>query len=251
MRSIRLLLQLIGISILVELSTSIRVSAQSSYPLLIKAINKQFYVYTTFNMYKGQRFPANGMYIVTNKGVIIIDSPWDTTQFQVLLDTIYQRHHQKAVLCVATHFHEDRTGALAFFRSKKVATFTSAKTDSISQQKKVPRAEYTFQQDTLFRVGGIEMQTFFPGAGHTTDNLVIWFPKQKVLYGGCLIKSTADSTLGNTTDGNLTTYASSVKKVMDHFPYPSFVIPGHQDWMDNKSIEHTLQIANAAGKVRN
>jgi len=249
MRSKRLLLQLIGISISVGLSSSMSVSAQSvSAKLVITPIAKDFYVYTTYNSYKGTRFPANGLYVVTSKGVLIIDTPWDTTQFQVLLDSIAIKHQQKAVIVLSTHFHEDRTGGLSFYRAAGIDTYTSVSTDRISTIKKFPRAQYLFARDTSFVLGAVTMQTFYPGAGHTTDNLVCWFPAQKILYGGCLIKSTVDQTLGNTSDGDLKAYASAVRKVKRKFTHPKIVIPGHQDWRDNKSIEHTLQMAIAAGK---
>ncbi|MCA6490585.1 MAG: hypothetical protein IM551_11205, partial [Chitinophagaceae bacterium] len=84
-------------------------------PLEIKELQKNFYVYTTFNTYQDKKFPANGLYVVTSAGVIIIDTPWDTTQFSVLLDTIASRHGLRAVMCISTHFHEDRTGGLNYF----------------------------------------------------------------------------------------------------------------------------------------
>lgn len=239
-------LNLIGVCYVFSLN------AQSVSPkLVITPIAENFYVYTTYNTYKGVLFPANGLYVVTSEGVLIIDTPWDTTQFQTLLDSIAIRHQQKAVMCLSTHFHEDRTGGLTFFRKSGIATYTTAATDSISAYMGFPRAQFIMAHDTSFQLGNLVMETYYPGPGHTIDNIVCWFPAQQILYGGCLIKSTVDQSLGNTADGDLKAYANSVRRVKRKFTHPYIVIPGHQEWRNNKSVEHTLQMAVAAGKLRN
>jgi metallo-beta-lactamase class B len=48
--------------------------------LTISHLTGDFYIYTTFNKYKQDQVPANGMYLVTDNGVVMFDTPWDTTQ---------------------------------------------------------------------------------------------------------------------------------------------------------------------------
>ncbi|MCK6694198.1 MAG: subclass B1 metallo-beta-lactamase, partial [Thermoanaerobaculia bacterium] len=50
--------------------------------LKITPLTGDFYIYTTYNTYEESQVPANGMYLVTNNGVVLFDTPWDTTQFQ-------------------------------------------------------------------------------------------------------------------------------------------------------------------------
>ena len=57
----------------------------------ITPLTGNFYIYTTYNEYQGSKTPAHGMYLVTKKGVVLFDTPWDTTQFQPLLDSIQKR----------------------------------------------------------------------------------------------------------------------------------------------------------------
>ncbi|MFX5718714.1 MBL fold metallo-hydrolase, partial [Acinetobacter baumannii] len=75
--------------------------------------------------YKGEKVPANGLYAVTPKGVILIDCPWDTTQFQPLLDSIRAKHDKRVVACIATHSHADRTAGLTYYRAKGIRTYTT------------------------------------------------------------------------------------------------------------------------------
>ena len=223
------------------LTTIFGQTADSS--LRISHLTGDFYVFTTFNLYKGSRIPANGMYLVTNNGVVLFDTPWDTTQFQPLLDSIRLKHNKKVTLCIATHFHEDRTGGLDYYRKQGIKTYTTKQTDALSKERDKKRAEFLIDKDTVFTAGQYSFQTYFPGQGHTPDNIVIWFEKEKILYGGCLIKSVEDDGLGNLADANVKEYATTIKNVLEKYKKPAFVIPGHSDWSNTGSVKHTLKMA--------
>jgi len=219
-----------------------------SQDLEIKHLTGNLYVYTTYNAYKNTKVPSNSMYLVTNAGVVLTDVPWDTTQFQPLLDSIEARHHKKPLICIATHSHEDRTAALEYFSKKGIKTYTSTMTDSISKATGKKRASFLFTKDTTFNIDGYKIETFYPGKGHTADNITIWFAKDKVLYGGCFIKSTAAIDLGYTAEAYLQDWASSLIKLKNKFPSYKYVIPGHETWSSNRSIEHTLKLLKASQK---
>ena len=210
--------------------------------LNITKLTTNCYIYTTYHAYKGDVASANGLYVVTNNGVILIDTPWDTTQFQPLLDSIEARHHQKVVLCIATHSHEDRTAGLEFYRQKNIKTYTSTFTDSLSKANNYKRAEFHFTKDTTFIIGQLSFQTFYPGAGHTADNIVVWFPLQKILYGGCFIKSTEAADLGYIKEANLQAWPTSLKNTQQKFLQPKFIIPGHDSYASLNAINHTLKL---------
>ncbi len=216
--------------------------------LQITRLSGDFYIYTTYNLYQGQRIPANGMYLATSKGVVIFDSPWDTTQFQPLLDSIRVKHQQPVVLCIPTHFHEDRTAGLDYYRQQGIKTYTTVLTDELSKKNHKKRAEFLIAKDTVFSIGQYSFETYYPGQGHTADNIIIWFNQQKILYGACLIKSVEDENLGYLGDANKTEYAATIKKVQQKCPQPNYVIVGHGDWSDVKSVEHTLKMAEELKK---
>jgi metallo-beta-lactamase class B len=211
--------------------------------LKISHLTGDFYVFETYNFYRGTRIPANAMYLVTNQGVVLIDSPWDTTQFQPLLDSIRARHHKEVVLCIATHFHEDRTAGLEYYRRQGIKTYTTRQTDELSKKRGMKRAEFLIEKDTVFRVGQYSFQTYYPGPGHAPDNIVIWFGDEKILYGGCLVKSVDDNSLGNMSDASVQYYARSLKNVQKKCRKPGFIITGHNDWTDAKSLKHSLKMA--------
>ena len=127
--------------------------------LKIAHLTGDFYVFTTFNLYKGNLIPANGMYLLTNNGVVMFDTPWDTTQFQPLLDSIKVKHNKNVILCIATHFHEDRTGGLEYYSQQGIKTYTTKQTDELSKSSHKKRAEFLIDKDTVFTAGQYSFQT--------------------------------------------------------------------------------------------
>jgi metallo-beta-lactamase class B len=211
-------------------------------PLTITHLTGDVYVYTTWRTLPTGPFPSNSAYVVTAKGVVLLDCPWDTTQYQPLLDSIEARHHQPVVLFIATHFHDDRTCAIDFLKKKGIPTYSTVLTRQLCAKEHNPEAEYVFLHDTSFQVGGYTLQTYYPGAGHTTDNIVVWLGRDKVLYGGCLVKSTEAAGLGNLEDANVAEWPASIHRLIDRYPDAVYVIPGHQSWADSHSLQHTLEL---------
>ncbi len=218
--------------------------AQPNNPnLKISQLTGNFYIYESYNLYKGNRISANAMYLVTDSGVVVFDTPWDSTQFQPLLDSIKVRHNKKVFLCFATHFHDDRAGGLQYYKEQKIKTYTTVFTDEISKKNGKKRAEFLMEKDTMFTVGQYSFEIYYPGKGHAPDNIVIWFEKEKILYGGCLVKSTEDDNLGNLGDASITDYATSIKNVQQKCKKPKYIITGHGSYKSRKSLRHTLKMA--------
>lgn len=223
--------------------------AQSINPKLkITPLRDQFYIYTTYNTYQNSPVPANGMYVVTKEGVVMFDTPWDTTQFQPLLDSIQVRHHQPVIMAFATHWHSDKTAGLEYYRQKGIKTYTTRKTDELSKKNGAKRATFLMDKDSLFQIGGFRFETFYPGPGHTEDNIVIWFSREKILYGGCLIKGASDKNLGFLGDGNVKEYANTLKRVQQKYRNPQYIIVAHSDWNDLNSLKHSIEMAELLRK---
>ncbi|REJ81974.1 MAG: BlaB/IND/MUS family subclass B1 metallo-beta-lactamase [Bacteroidetes bacterium] len=215
---------------------------QSPQKLRISQLKDNFYVYTTYKDLGGYMFPSNSMYLVTKEGVVMFDTPWDTSQCQPLFDSISARHQSKVVMAIVTHYHDDRTAGLEFLRNAGVMTYSSKLTYELCTEFNEARAEYIFTKDTSFSIGEYGFETFYPGEGHTRDNLVIWFGKQKILYGGCLVKSTENKSIGNIKDANMSEWDVSIRNIIKKYPKTKYVIPGHFDWKSNQSLNHTLNL---------
>ena len=228
--------------------------AQQSYAqpstakLTITHLTGNFYIYTTYNTYQDTKLPANGMYLLTNNGAVLFDTPWDTTQFQPLLDSILYKHNKKVNICIATHWHSDRTEGLTYYKQQGIKTYTTVFTDSLCKKNNKKRAEYLMLNDTTFNIDDNSFETFYPGQGHTADNIIIWFSKEKILYGGCLIKGAAANDLGYLGDANLTEYANTLKRVDKKCVQPSYIIISHSNWNSLRSLKHSIWLAKKLKK---
>lgn len=214
----------------------------------IQHLQGDFYIYTTYQNLNGIPYPSNSMYLITTEGVVLIDTPWDSTQFQPLLDSIERRHHLPVVLCLSTHFHADRTAGLAYYGSRNIATFTSFKTFQYCKERNEKQSTYYFVNDTVFNIGNHSFKTFYPGAGHSPDNIVVWFEKEKILYGGCFVKSTEVNSLGNLEDADINAWLKSIDQVIKKYREADIIIPGHYGWENDNSLKHTRHLLRKAIK---
>jgi metallo-beta-lactamase class B len=222
-----------------------------SQGLVIRPLAKGVYAYTTWVDYGGSPFPANGMYVLTADGAVLIDSPWDTTQTHILLGAIRAQHGMEVRLCVATHAHEDRTGGFDQLRRWGIPTYTSAATRAQCIVHENPLPQHVFLGDTTVVIGGVQLDWHYPGPGHTRDNIVVWLPAQRILYGGCLVKSVESGGLGNIADADVPAWPATMEGLLARYPAPSWVIPGHQKWSrGTKALRHTLKLLKQAAKAK-
>ncbi len=216
----------------------------------ISHLTGDFYVYTTYVDYEGTPFPSNSMYAVTPDGVVMFDTPWDTNQVEPLLDSIKARHGKDVIMCIATHFHDDRTGGFDVLKRNGIRTYSTRLTYELCRETNRPLAEFILAADTVFNIGGLEFATFFPGAGHAPDNIVIWLPASQILYGGCFIKSTESGGLGNLSHADTKSWELATEKVMQKFPDAMYIIPGHQGWRDLGSLKYTYELLKEANGLK-
>jgi metallo-beta-lactamase class B len=211
-------------------------------------LTNNVFVHITYKDIEGYTFPSNGLYIVTDEGIIIIDTPWNESQFQPFLDSLEKRHQKKAILSISTHFHDDRTAGIDFFKQNGIKTYSSNKTKDLCLKNKENVAEFTFEKDTVFNFSGTIIETYFPGEGHSPDNIVIYLKNEKILFGGCLVKSTENKNLGNIADANLKDWSKSVENVLKKYKEAEIVVPGHFSWSSNKNLKHTIDLLKKSSK---
>lgn len=215
-------------------------SAQT--PFTYEPISGSIFTYTTWQTYKDTPFPANGVFVITPTGAILIDSPWDTSQCAPLIQFIEQTFQKPVIACIVTHFHDDRTGSLDILHRLGIPSFSSFTTQHYAKMHRMPVPVATFPNDTIIDVSGEKIHFFYPGNGHTDDNCVVYFPNEKVLYGGCFIKDSEATTLGNLADANTQLWPQSIQKLLSTFPDIETVIPGHGRVGNVQIIYHTLEL---------
>src|SRR3989338_2266442 len=133
------------------------ITFQTRAQLELSRLSDSSYVFTTYRTFIDEKdtttIPSNGLIKITSAGVLLIDTPWDTTQFQPLLDSIQKRFHSPVKWVISTHSHADRTAGLDYYKMKGIATYTSFSTRKICEERGEPQPEFVFYHDTVFHFG--------------------------------------------------------------------------------------------------
>jgi len=206
------------------------------------SINPNFYIYKSFGVFGGKVYSANAVYLLTKKGAVLFDVPWEKEQYQGLLDTIQQRHHLPVIAVFATHSHDDRAGDLSFFNNKGIKTYATERTNQLLQAEGRATSSERIKIGKTYRIGGERFVVDFLGEGHTVDNVVVWFPEYHILDGGCLVKSRTATDLGNLQDANVEQWPDTMNRLKSKYAQATLVIPGHDEWQGGGHVSHTLEL---------
>ncbi|GEN72699.1 MULTISPECIES: IND family subclass B1 metallo-beta-lactamase [Chryseobacterium] len=210
-------------------------------------LSSKLYLYKTFGVFGGKEYSTNALYLITKKGVVLFDVPWQKTQYQSLMDTIKKRHNLPVIAVFATHSHADRAGDLSFYNNKGIKTYATAKTNELLKKEGKATSNNLIKVGKKYKIGGEEFIVDFLGEGHTADNVVVWFPKYNVLDGGCLVKSSSAVDLGYTGEANVEQWPLTMKNLQTKYPSGAKVIPGHDEWKGNDHVKHTLELLEKQG----
>lgn len=182
---------------------------------------------STATIAPGVGFPANGLIVESQDGSLLIDTCYTPAQAELLVEWAKQNLQSPILLAVATHFHNDRTGGIEGLKRHGIRTVASPFTCKLARDHGTPvpepLADFAARPYALRR----DCELFFPGPGHTRDNIVVWIGAQKVLFGGCFLKSTTSPTLGNVKDALVSAWAGSIAAMRRQYPSPRIVVPGH------------------------
>lgn len=167
------------------------------------------------------------MIVVTKAGLVLVDTPCNDEQAARLLRWARSRLDKRVVLAIVTSFHGDRLGGVRALLAERIPVCATARTAALTDTSKYPRPSAYLPDDTTLTIGGTRIQTHFPGAGHSADNIVVWLPHRELLFGGSLVKSAEEQSLGNVADADLDAWPLSILRLIDRFPYVKIVVPGH------------------------
>ena len=227
-----------------ELSLHLNILQKDSSILLdtetlkIQQISDASYIHTSYLQTKNWgKVGCNGLIVNDDGEVVVVDTPIDNEVSQELIKWINDNLGSKIIAVVPTHFHVDCLGGLKAFHDDGVRSIFNQHTQDLSEV----QASVTFEHQYEIEVGGEKVILFYPGEGHTNDNIVAYFEKDSVLFGGCLLKSIG-AVKGNLADANVKTWATSVAHVRSMFPSIQHVVPGHGKVGGEDLLDFTIRL---------
>lgn len=198
---------------------------------------------------------SNGLVVESGKHSVLVDTAWDDAQTRAILDWARDKLRRPVSAAVVTHAHSDKMGGMVALREAGVATFASRLTNLDAPARGLTPAEVSLDFDS----GGWltpasaksaaplgPLRLYYPGAGHTRDNIVVGVPKTEILFGGCLIRPPDASSMGNTADGDLSHWDIAAQAAGAAFPDARRVVPSHGEVAGRELLELTARLARSA-----
>lgn len=185
--------------------------------------------------------PCNGMIVRNSNEVVVFDTPTNNKSAEDLINFIMEKLHCKINAIVPTHFHDDCLGGLASFHKLKIPSFGNFRTIELAKSNSVEVPQNGFNDSLKLSLGNTYVIVKYFGQGHTKDNVVAYFPKENILFGGCLIKE-LQATKGYLGDANVGEWSSTVEKVKQQYPNVEIVIPGHGEIGGKELLDYTIKL---------
>jgi len=190
---------------------------------------------------------SNAVLVVGPRESVLIDTPATNEQTALVFDWAEKQLHRPVRHLVITHWHVDRMGGIDIALSRKVATYALGKTIDLARQHGLSLPEHELQSEDHLALSGVLLEIYYPGHGHTADNIVVWIEQDRMLDGGCFVKSLGAQTLGNLAEINVPLWAKGVASVRQRYPNAGIVIPGHGEVGGLDLLQHTVDLLAKSG----
>ena len=203
-------------------------------------------VFTISNYYEMEHFgrvESNGLLIVKNAKAILVDTRCDNEQTSQLYSYLKDSMHITITKVIVCHYHIDCLGGLGFIQQQGIESISLDLTKEKCIEKKLPIPSVTFSEKLILNFEGADVICQYFGSGHTVDNIIVYLPKNNILFGGCLIKSLSSKNLGNTADAVIDKWPITVENLQVQYKKAEIVIPGHGEIGGLEIVKHTLKLA--------
>lgn len=201
--------------------------------------------------------------------LLLVNAPATEGSTRALLDYIRARFGERRLIVINSHHHVDSVGGNALLlehgaeviASTQTAALTSTETPqqvaSLAQsglvsaqylaafsQTRIAGPSRTFDSAVglVLHFGDEDVRVLHPGAAHSIDNVVVHFPRRRLLFGGCMVRS--GNSLGPTEHADLAQWPHAIDRLIALAP--EVVVPGHGARFDADQLHNTRALLDAA-----
>jgi glyoxylase-like metal-dependent hydrolase (beta-lactamase superfamily II) len=213
-------------------------------------------------------WPGNSMIVeMANSNLVLVDTPYTPEATRDLFDWIETKFGDREIVAINTGFHYDNLGGNRCLIEKRIPVYGSVLTARLLEERGkemltmtlqllkepkyqryyevheslpyvAPTHQFELEEGLELEFGDQIVQVYYPGPSHSPDNVVVYFPSQKILFGTCMIIGW--NSVGNTSDANLAAWPESVRKLF-RFDI-EVLVPGHGDRLDPGLLKHTINL---------
>lgn len=196
------------------------------------------------------RFPSNGLIIIKNGEAVMVDTPMNNKNTRILTEYVEDKFNIKMMKLIVGHYHNDCMGGLEYMQTRGIESVANAMSIDKCRELNLPLPTVGFSDSLAIDFHGEKIICRYFGGGHTFDNIIVWLPNQKILFGGCLVRSLRSRGLGNLADAVVDEWDTTIIKVLQAYTDAIYVVPGHGDVGDTDLLSHTLKLVGVQ-KQRN
>lgn len=190
-----------------------------------------------------QNFISNAGFVITPKGVVVIDALGSPILAQKLIAEIRKLTKEKIVAVIVTHYHADHVYGLQEFKKagakiyaqNEGRNYLSSETAKqrliasrvdfapwVNANTKLIPADVWIDQKASLNIGGTEFWISRVGPAHAPEDLMVFVPSEKVLFAGDLVFRGRIPFVGNADSKGWLLALDEIEKL-----HPNVVIPGH------------------------
>ena len=198
---------------------------------------------------KNQNFISNAGFVVTPKGVVVVDALGSPALAHKLLNEIAKISKQKVVAVIVTHYHADHIYGLQVFKKAGAKIYAQElskdylNSDTARQRLETSRIDFApwinskthlvpphqwIKSEKKLTVGGVDFLISKVGPAHTAEDLMVYIPSENVLFVGDLVFRGRIPFVGNADSKG---WLSSLDRIEGL--KPKIVIPGHGAYSPN------------------
>lgn len=213
-----------------------------SETLVIRKISDNVYLHTSFMDVEGfGKVSCNGAVFFNGDEAVVFDTPGSIEVSGELIRWTEDSLKCRIKAIVPTHFHADCLGGLEAFHKLGIPSYAGNATIALAKSNGSAVPQRGFDHLYSLEVGDKEIFLEYMGEGHTRDNIVGYFPGDRLIFGGCLVKASGAGK-GNLEDANTAAWPETIKKIKAMHPDVKTVIPGHGDPGDGELLDYTVEL---------
>lgn len=214
----------------------------SSDDLVIHQVSESVYRHETFlETEQYGKVSCNGMLVISEGKSAVFDTPSDDEASLELIKWLQDSMNTTIEAVIINHHHIDCLGGLNAFHELGISSFSSAITARLATNGEYEIPRNTFERKKVLKIGASKIHNFYPGSAHAHGNIVSYVEGEKVLFGGCMVKS-LKAGKGNLNDANTAAWSATIRNIQTEFQDIQIVIPGHGQPGNTDLLDYTIEM---------
>src|SRR5579864_8424611 len=211
------------------------------------------------NVYWVEGGGGNSGVIIGDKGVIVVDAKTSAASGKELLDDIAKITPKPVTTVILTHSDGDHVNGLASFpagitiiahenNKKEQDAALAAGGRGAPPAGHLPTQTVSKNKEDL-KIDGVKLEVFHWANAHTSGDLVVYLPSEKIVFTGDIITTQPDALIHLEKNGSSEGWVTTAKGIAalnaDQF------VPGHGDVMNKAAVQKkATDVAAKRAKIK-